>query len=135
MASADEVQLPDLQVIQRYSLAVRGATAPVADVVAALQADLAWLTAGARRTPTTTRPATSAPAPEPVPATVKRAPVPVKKAAAKKLAAKRTPVPVKKAAAKTLAAKRTPVPVKRAAAKTLASKRGAAKKKSGTRRG
>lgn len=49
MASADDVQLPDLQVIQRYSLAVRGATAPLADVVEALQADLAWLTGGARR--------------------------------------------------------------------------------------
>jgi hypothetical protein len=46
MASGDDVQLPDLQVIQRYSLAVRGATAPRADVIAALQADLAWLGAG-----------------------------------------------------------------------------------------
>ena len=41
---ADDVQLPDLEVIQRFSLAVRGATAPRAEVVAALQADLAWLT-------------------------------------------------------------------------------------------
>jgi hypothetical protein len=49
MASADDVQLPDLQVIQRYSLAVRGATAPHADVVAALQSDLAWLTGSGRR--------------------------------------------------------------------------------------
>ncbi|MCU1672529.1 MAG: hypothetical protein JWN77_642 [Frankiales bacterium] len=46
MASGDDVQLPDLQVIQRYSLAVRGATAPRADVIAALEADLAWLGAG-----------------------------------------------------------------------------------------
>ena len=60
MASGDDVQLPDLQVIQRYSLAVRGATAPVDEVIAALQSDLAWLTAGARRrtTPTPTRTAT-----------------------------------------------------------------------------
>lgn len=41
---ADDVSLTDLEVIQRYSLAVRGATAPRADLVAALQADLAWLT-------------------------------------------------------------------------------------------
>jgi hypothetical protein len=42
------VQLTDLEVIQRYSLAVRGATASRADLVAALQADLDWLTSGRR---------------------------------------------------------------------------------------
>ena len=47
--AADDVQLPDLEVIQRFSLAVRGATAPRAEVVAALQADLAWLTSGGSR--------------------------------------------------------------------------------------
>jgi hypothetical protein len=41
----DEVQLTDLTVIQRFSLAVRGATAERAEVVAALEADLAYLTA------------------------------------------------------------------------------------------
>ena len=46
---ADDVQLTDLEVIQRFSLAVRGATADRADVVAALEADLAWLK-GTRRT-------------------------------------------------------------------------------------
>src|SRR5687767_2650889 len=45
----DDVQLPDLEVIQRYSLAVRGATAPRGDVIAALQADLAWLSGGRRK--------------------------------------------------------------------------------------
>jgi hypothetical protein len=40
---ADDVQLTDLQVIQQFSLAVRGATADRADVVAALEADLAYL--------------------------------------------------------------------------------------------
>ena len=40
---ADDVQLTDLQVIQQFSLAVRGATANRADVVAALEADLAYL--------------------------------------------------------------------------------------------
>ena len=44
----DDVQLTDLEVIQRYSLAVRGASASRAEVVAALQADLAWLQGGRR---------------------------------------------------------------------------------------
>ena len=39
----DEVQLTDLKVIQEFSLAVRGATASRDAVVAALQADLAYL--------------------------------------------------------------------------------------------
>lgn len=39
----DDVQLTDLEVIQRWSLAVRRATAERAEVVAALRADLAWL--------------------------------------------------------------------------------------------
>ena len=79
MASGDDVQLPDLQVIQRYSLAVRGATAPVADVIEALQADLAWLTGGARR-----RPAEPTKASKPV---AKKAPA--RKTAAKKSGARR----------------------------------------------
>jgi hypothetical protein len=44
----DVVQLTDLQVIQQFSLAVRGATADRDDVVAALEADLAFLK-GTRR--------------------------------------------------------------------------------------
>src|SRR3954468_2232157 len=90
MASGDDVQLPDLQVIQRYSLAVRGATAPVADVIDALQSDLAWLTGGTRRrppspaTPTKSAPTKSAP----TKSTVKQAP---SKSAAKKAAAKKAP--------------------------------------------
>jgi hypothetical protein len=39
----DDVQLTDLELIQRWSLAVRTATADRADVIAALRADLAWL--------------------------------------------------------------------------------------------
>ena len=38
-----DVQLTDLEVIQQFSLAVRGATAPREVVIAALEADLAWL--------------------------------------------------------------------------------------------
>jgi hypothetical protein len=41
--SGDRVELTDLEVIQRWSLAVRGATAERSEVVAALRADLAWL--------------------------------------------------------------------------------------------
>jgi hypothetical protein len=43
----DDVQLTDLEVIQQFSLAVRGATATRAEVIAALEADLAFLTASA----------------------------------------------------------------------------------------
>ena len=42
---ADDVQLPDLEVIARFSLALRVATAPREEVIEALQIDLAWLTA------------------------------------------------------------------------------------------
>jgi len=45
----DEVQLTDLTVIQRFSLAVRGATAERAEVVAALEAVLAYLTGKAAK--------------------------------------------------------------------------------------
>lgn len=48
---SDDVQLTDLQVVQQFSLAVRAAAAPLEEVVAALEADLEWLT-GSRR-PTT----------------------------------------------------------------------------------
>ena len=50
----DDVQLTDLEVIQRYSLAVRGATASRAEVVAALQADLSWLQGGRAKAPART---------------------------------------------------------------------------------
>ena len=57
---ADDVQLTDLEVIQQFSLAVRGATASRADVIAALEADLAWLSANGRA-----RAVRAAPAPPP----------------------------------------------------------------------
>src|SRR3954469_14076139 len=56
--SGDRVELTDLEVIQRWSLAVRGASADRADVIAALRADLAWLERG--RTGETTRASTRA---------------------------------------------------------------------------
>ncbi|HVE98438.1 MAG TPA: hypothetical protein VNA12_04585 [Mycobacteriales bacterium] len=46
---ADDVRLTDLQVIQRYSIAVRGETADRDDLVAALRADLVWLQGGTSR--------------------------------------------------------------------------------------
>lgn len=47
----DDVQLTDLEVIQRYSLAVRGASADRSEIIAALQADLDWLKGGRRAAP------------------------------------------------------------------------------------
>lgn len=82
----DTVQLTDLEVIQQFSLAVRGATASRRDVIEALEADLAYLTS-------TRKPAAApkpAPTPDPKPAAtpVAKAAAPVKKAPAKKAAAK-----------------------------------------------
>ena len=71
----DDVQLTDLEVIQRYSLAVRGATADRAELVAALEADLAWLSGRSRRTGTAQEPPAAAPAAKAVAKKVaKRAP-------------------------------------------------------------
>ena len=59
---ADDVSLPDLEVISRYSLAVRTASAPRGEVIAALEADLAWLRGRGRPTPAPTpAPARKAP--------------------------------------------------------------------------
>ncbi|MDX6226485.1 MAG: hypothetical protein QOE64_2861 [Frankiales bacterium] len=91
---SDTVELTDLEVITRFSLAVRSATAERADVIAALRSDLAWLEGGR------TRAAASA-APKPAPART----APPKKAAPVKRAAATT---VKKAPAKKAAAKKAP---------------------------
>ena len=91
MASTDDVQLPDLAVIQRYSLAVRGATAPREDVIAALREDLDWLTTGTRPKPArTVRPAAASPAKPASPASPAKASSPAK-AAARKAPAKKAP--------------------------------------------
>ena len=70
----DDVQLTDLEVIQRYSLAVRGATASRAELVTALRADLAWLEGGRRAAPAQAgaKPAKKAPAKTPAKAPAKR---------------------------------------------------------------
>src|SRR3954470_24430650 len=64
MADPDNrVELTDLDVISRYSLAVRAATADRYELIATLRADLEWLQGGrARRASTAT--ARSAPEPE-----------------------------------------------------------------------
>lgn len=92
---ADTVELTDLEVISRYSLAVRAASADRADLIAALRADLAWLEGGRRTSAVKAEPArASAPAAAPA----KRA-APSKPAVAKKAVAVKKPA-VKKAAAK-----------------------------------
>lgn len=76
----DDVQLTDLEVIQRFSLAVRGATASRAEVVAALQADLAQL--GAAPAPrAAARPAVELEKPATAKAVAKAAPRPAAKRA------------------------------------------------------
>src|SRR3954469_24132345 len=67
MADPDNrVELTDLDVISRYSLAVRAATADRNELIATLRADLEWLQGGRpRRTSATSTPARSAPEPEP----------------------------------------------------------------------
>ena len=59
----DDVQLTDLEVIQQFSLAVRGASAPRAQVIAALESDLAYLKAAKKApAPKAAKPAKKAPA-------------------------------------------------------------------------
>lgn len=47
---ADQVQLTDLDVIARYSIAVRSASADRDELIEALRGDLAWLERGRART-------------------------------------------------------------------------------------
>ena len=57
MASADgtdRIDLTELDVITRYSLAVRHGTAERDELIETLRADLAWLEGGRRRTTTRT---------------------------------------------------------------------------------
>jgi hypothetical protein len=49
---ADSVQLTDLDVIARYSIAVRSATADRDELLETLRADLAWLERGRSRSST-----------------------------------------------------------------------------------
>ena len=67
---ADSVELTDLEVIRRYSLAVRAGSAERSELLAALRSDLAWLEGGrraaareARPTPSPGRPTPGRPSP------------------------------------------------------------------------
>jgi hypothetical protein len=115
----DRVELTDLDVIARYSLAVRAATAPRHELIAALRADLEWLQGGRTRRSSAAAPAApvapAAPAaPEPVRRSTpdRRAPA-AKKATAKKAVNSRAPgarksaPAAKKTTAKKAAAKKT----------------------------
>jgi hypothetical protein len=54
MAASDDdrVELTELDVITRYSLAVRHASAPRDELIATLRSDLTWLEGGRSRTTT-----------------------------------------------------------------------------------
>jgi hypothetical protein len=52
---SDPVQLTDLDVITRYSLAVRTAAVDRDELIEVLAADLAWLRAGGQRRPARAR--------------------------------------------------------------------------------
>ena len=49
-ADSDRIELTELDVITRYSLAVRHGTAERSELIDALRADLAWLEGGRRTT-------------------------------------------------------------------------------------
>ena len=125
----DDVRLTDLEVIQQFSLAVRGATASRAEVIAALEADLAYLRGGRRQVTAAAvkEPSVRASAPVKAPARPVPATASVRKPAAKKPAVK---APVKRAPVKAPAKK---APVKKAPAKA-AAKKSAVKKATRSRR-
>jgi hypothetical protein len=116
---ADPVQLTDLDVITRYSIAVRKATADRDELIETLRADLSWLERGLRRTrPVVAEPAEAdepvdvvddaaeTPEPEPRRTPIRRMPAkvtPSRRTATKKAAAK--PV-TKKTATKRTAPRR-----------------------------
>ena len=121
------VRLTDLEVIQQFSLAVRGATASRQDVIAALQADLAYLTSGrssARSVPSPSR-ASLPSAGRLAPISTAKPPAakaPVAKAPAAKAPAKKA-APAQKGAAKSPAKSPAKTSAKKAPAKATRSRR------------
>ena len=118
---ADDIRLTDLEVIQRWSIAVRGETADRAEVVAALRADLAWIEGG-RRTKAA-KPAEASPAPTPA---ASRAAAARKPSAPAKPAAKVVATPAARSTAKP-AARSTAKPAGKSTAKTTAAKKAPAR--------
>ncbi|HEX3706774.1 MAG TPA: hypothetical protein VHV76_09105 [Mycobacteriales bacterium] len=92
---ADSVQLTDLDVIARYSIAVRSATADRDELLETLRADLAWLERGRSRTTTYRAPVVEdneGVDEEPVRRPAARATrAPAKKVTTKKIASRRVP--------------------------------------------
>lgn len=91
---ADSIQLTDLDVIAKYSIAVRSATADRDELIAALRADLSWLEHGRSRTSTAFRAPAAAAADEYDDEDARDQadePRPVRKTTARKTAARRTP--------------------------------------------
>jgi hypothetical protein len=85
----DPIDLTDLEVISRFSLALRRSTASRADVVAALEADLTALTGGRRTASKVAAPAPAKAAPATVaPPAKTAAKAPAKKAAPAKKSAR-----------------------------------------------
>jgi len=121
----DRVELTDLDVIARYSLAVRAATADRHELIATLRADLDWLQ-GARTRRTSTSPAAAQPVERAEPADSEQPrPAPPRRRAATPAADRRAPA-VKKATAKKAVARRA-VPARSSAATKTAAKKSSAK--------
>jgi len=138
----DRVELTDLDVIARYSLAVRAATADRSELIAALRSDLDWLEGGRRRHASRRDPAPAPAAPTPAAEPAKPSPrkavparkgVPARKAVPAR-AATTTKQSAKKQSAKKQPAKKQPAK-KQPAKKQLARRQPASKPaKRGTRR-
>lgn len=94
----DDVRLPDLEVIRRFSIAVKTEHAPASEVIAALRADLERLSGGRRSAadaprPTPSRLTPSRPTARPAPERETAKPAarkPASKTAARKPATKAT---------------------------------------------
>ena len=115
---ADPVQLTDLDVITRYSIAVRKATADRDELIETLRGDLSWLERGLRRT-RPNEPVAADEKPDAVPADEIAEPAPEpRRTAIRRMPAKVTPS--RRSAAKSASAA-TP---KKAAAKKTTARRG-----------
>jgi hypothetical protein len=88
---ADSVQLTDLDVIAKYSIAVRSATADRDELIAALRADLSWLEHGRTRAATSFRTSAAAEDDGEAPRASGAARPAAKKTVAKRAAARRDP--------------------------------------------
>lgn len=89
----DDVRLPDLEVIRRFSIAVKTEHAPASEVIAALRADLERLSGGRRSAADAPRPTPSRPTARPAPERETAKPTarkPAPKTAARKPATKAT---------------------------------------------